>query len=133
VPSSSSIVLSLCPRRLTSQISPTFKSFLTSSKPNPRSKDGPGSLPCKILPKEGEPVTKVADGTSYHLAYEQHPKQWVCHTSKECSKNPKDKDAPSTTMTLPRVPGNISRQLALPPLLCFKTGDDKSDGGPDTY
>jgi hypothetical protein len=44
----------------------------------------------KILPKEGEPVTKVVDGTSYHLECEHHPKQWVCHTSDECSKNPKN-------------------------------------------
>jgi hypothetical protein len=28
----------------------------------------------KILPKEGEPVTKVVNGTSYHLKCEYHPK-----------------------------------------------------------
>jgi hypothetical protein len=48
----------------------------------------------KILPKEGEPVTEVVDGTSYHLECEHHPKQWVCHTSDECSKNPKNNGVP---------------------------------------
>jgi hypothetical protein len=48
----------------------------------------------KILPKEGDPVTKVVDGKSYHLACAHHPKQWVCHTTEECSKNPANNGVP---------------------------------------
>jgi hypothetical protein len=48
----------------------------------------------KVLPKEGEPVTKVVDGKNYHLACEHHPNQWVCHTTAECSKNPANNGVP---------------------------------------
>jgi hypothetical protein len=48
----------------------------------------------KILPKEGGPVTKVVAGKSYHLACAHHPKQWVCHTTEECSKNPANNGVP---------------------------------------
>ena len=48
----------------------------------------------KILPKEGDPVTKVVDGKSYHLACAHYPKQWVCHTTEECSKNPANNGVP---------------------------------------
>jgi hypothetical protein len=41
-----------------------------------------------VLPKEGEPTTKSFAGKEYHVACKFHPKQWVCHTSEECSKNP---------------------------------------------
>jgi hypothetical protein len=50
----------------------------------------------KILPKEGEPVTKVVDGKTYHLACEHHPNQWVCHTTEECSKYPANNGVPKT-------------------------------------
>jgi len=46
----------------------------------------------KILPKEGEPCTKIVDGKSYHLECPHHPGQWVCHTADECSKNPANAD-----------------------------------------
>jgi hypothetical protein len=48
----------------------------------------------KVLPKEGEPVTKVVDGKTYHLACEHHPNQWVCHTTEECSKHPGNNGVP---------------------------------------
>ncbi len=50
----------------------------------------------KVLPKEGEPVTKVVDGKTYHLACEHHPNQWVCHTTEECSKYPANNGVPKT-------------------------------------
>jgi hypothetical protein len=88
----------------------------------------------KVLPKVGEPVTKVVDGTSYHLECEHHPKQWVCHTSDECSKNPKNNG-------VPRHYGdsavNAKKQLkaaciaAAAPVT--EQGDDMSDGDPDGY
>jgi hypothetical protein len=48
----------------------------------------------RIPPKEGEPVTKVVGGKHYHLTCEHHPNQWVCHTSEQCSKNPKNNGVP---------------------------------------
>jgi hypothetical protein len=50
----------------------------------------------KVLPKEGEPVTKVVDGKTYHLACAHHPNQWVCHTTEECSKYPANNGVPKT-------------------------------------
>jgi hypothetical protein len=41
-----------------------------------------------ILPKAGEPTTKDFEGKLYHVICPFHPKQWVCHSAKECSKNP---------------------------------------------
>jgi hypothetical protein len=40
------------------------------------------------LPKEGKPTTKEFEGKHYHVDCKYHPKQWVCHTTTECSKNP---------------------------------------------
>jgi hypothetical protein len=88
----------------------------------------------KILPKEGEPVTKVVDGTTYHLECEHHPKQWVCHTSAECSKNPKNNG-------VPRYSGdsavNAKKQLKAAYIAAAAAvtehGDDMSDGDPDGY
>jgi hypothetical protein len=51
----------------------------------------------RIPPKEGEPVTKVVGGKHYHLTCEHHPNQWVCHTSEQCSKNPKNNGVPKYT------------------------------------
>jgi hypothetical protein len=50
------------------------------------------------LPKEGEPTTKSFAGKEYHVACKYHPKQWVCHSSEECSKNPDntENDPPSS-------------------------------------
>jgi hypothetical protein len=89
----------------------------------------------KILPKEGEPFTKVVDGTSYHLECEHHPKQWVCHTSDECSRNPKNNG-------VPRYSGdsamNAKKQLKTARITAAaaaatEQGDDMSDGNPDKY
>jgi hypothetical protein len=88
----------------------------------------------KILPKEGEPVTKVVDGTLYHLECEHHHKQWVCHTSEECSKNPKNNG-------VPRYSGdsatNAKKQLKAAGIVAAgavtEQGDDMSDGDPDGY
>jgi hypothetical protein len=65
-------------------------------------KKGPDNSPCKpkthdrdnkwarkdVLPKAGEPNTKEFDGKQYHVNCPYHPDQWVCHSAKECSKNP---------------------------------------------
>jgi hypothetical protein len=88
----------------------------------------------KILPKEGEPVTKVVDGTFHHLGCEHHPKQWVCHTSNECSKNPKNNG-------IPRYSGdsavNAKLQLRAACITAAaavtEQGDNMSDGDPDGY
>jgi hypothetical protein len=40
------------------------------------------------MPKDGEPKTKNFEGRKYHIDCKYHPKQWVCHTESECSKNP---------------------------------------------
>jgi hypothetical protein len=45
------------------------------------------------LPKAGDPTTKEFEGKEYHVNCPYHPNQWVCHSSQECSKNPKDSDA----------------------------------------
>jgi hypothetical protein len=57
----------------------------------------------KVLPKEGEPVTKVVDGKNYHLACEHHPNQWVCHTTAECSKNPANNGVPKDAQAKQRL------------------------------
>jgi hypothetical protein len=63
----------------------------------------------KVLPKEGEPVTKVMDGKTYHLECEHHPNQWVCHTTAKCIKNPannwvpKDVNSKQLLFSLKRV------------------------------
>jgi hypothetical protein len=67
----------------------------TPVKPNLKERRrGPGRKSFLRNPKERESVTKVVDDTSYHLVCEIHPKQWVCHTSDECSKNPKNNGVP---------------------------------------
>jgi hypothetical protein len=59
----------------------------------------------KVLPKEGEPVTKVVDGKNYHLACEHHLNQWVCHTTAECSKNPANNGVPMDAQAKQRLRG----------------------------
>jgi hypothetical protein len=41
-----------------------------------------------VLPKDGEPRTKLFEGKQYHVNCPYHKDQWVCHTNDECSKNP---------------------------------------------
>jgi hypothetical protein len=57
----------------------------------------------KVLPKEGEPVTKAVDGKNYHLACEHHPNQWVCHTTAKCSKNPANNGIPKDANSKQRL------------------------------
>jgi hypothetical protein len=57
----------------------------------------------KVLPKEGEPVTKDVDGKNYHLACEHHTNQWVCHTTAECSKNPANNGVPKDAQAKQRL------------------------------
>jgi hypothetical protein len=88
----------------------------------------------KILPKAGDSVTKVINGTSYHLACEYHPNHWAFHTSEECSKNPKNKGIPqynkhntdSTKKCLKAVRITAAALRA-------EVGDDDSEGDPDSY
>jgi hypothetical protein len=46
-----------------------------------------------VLPKEGKPKTKEFEGKQYHVNCPYHPSQWVCHSAKECSKNPETHSA----------------------------------------
>jgi len=88
----------------------------------------------KILPKEGEPVTKVVDGTSYHLDCEHHPKQWVCHTSEECSKNPKNNGVPRySSDSADSAKKQLKAARIAATALLAEQGDDMSDGDPDGY
>ncbi len=88
----------------------------------------------KILPKEGEPVTKVVDGTSYHLECEHHPKQWVCHTSDECSKNPKNNGVPNySSDSADNVKKRLKAARIAAAAVLAEQGDDMSDGDPDGY
>jgi hypothetical protein len=84
----------------------------------------------KILPKEGEPVTKVVDGKTYHLACEHHPKQWVCHTSAECSKNPANNGVPKDAQAKQRLK---KARIAAAALLAEEGEDEESDEDPDSY
>ena len=84
----------------------------------------------KILPKEGEPVTKVVDGKTYHLACEHHPKQWVCHTSAECSKNPANNGVPKDANSKQRLK---KARIAAAALHAEEAGDEESDEDPDSY
>jgi hypothetical protein len=47
----------------------------------------------KIPPKEGEPVTKIFQGRTFHLECAHHPNEWVCHTTDDCFKNPSNVEA----------------------------------------
>ena len=84
----------------------------------------------KILPKEGEPVTKVVDGTTYHLECEHHPKQWVCHTTAECSKNPANNGVPKDANSKQRLK---KARIAAAALHAEEAGDEESDEDPDSY
>jgi hypothetical protein len=77
------------------------KPLKNKSKPNPKSKrmkEGKSFKEkmkariakwawTKVPPKEGEPVTKIFEGRTFHLECANHPNQWVCHTTEECYKN----------------------------------------------
>ena len=84
----------------------------------------------KILPKEGEPVTQVVDGKTYHLACEHHPKQWVCHTSAECSKNPANNGVPKDANSKQRLK---KAHIAAAALHAEEAGDEEFDEDPDSY
>jgi hypothetical protein len=84
----------------------------------------------KVLPKEGEPVTKVMDGKNYHLECEHHPNQWVCHTTAECSKNPANNGVPKDVNSKQRLK---KARLAAAALLAEEGEDEESDEDPDSY
>jgi hypothetical protein len=84
----------------------------------------------KVLPKEGEPVTKVMDGKHYHLECEHHPKQWVCHTTAECSKNPTNNGVPKDENSNQRLK---KARIAAAALLAEEDEDEESDEDPDSY
>jgi hypothetical protein len=85
---------------LTAQVELLSKSAKKSPvKPLPKNKREKGDKDNKwawkdILPKDGEPTTKEFGGKQYHVNCLHHPKQWVCHTTAECSKNPLNTGAP---------------------------------------
>ena len=85
----------------------------------------------KVLPKEGEPVTKVVDGKTYHLACEHHPNQWVCHTTAECSKNPANNGVPNDAMSKQRL--KKARLAAAALLAEDDEEEEESDEDPDSY
>jgi hypothetical protein len=80
---------------LTAQVE-QLKAAKTTSKQAPNSPSKKGKAAKKdnkwawkdVLPKEGEATTKDFEGKTYHVNCPNHPNQWVCHTAKECSKNP---------------------------------------------
>ena len=41
-----------------------------------------------VLPKQGEPTTKLFEGTQYHVNCPFHKNQWVAHPVEECHQNP---------------------------------------------
>jgi hypothetical protein len=84
----------------------------------------------KVLPKEGEPVTKVVDGKTYHLVCEHHPKQWICHTTAECSKNPANNGVPRDADSKQRLK---KARIAAAALLAEEGEDEESDEDPDSY
>jgi hypothetical protein len=84
----------------------------------------------KVLPKEGEPVTRVVDGKTYHLACEHHPNQWVCHTTTKCSKNPANNGVPKDAHAKQRLK---KARLAAAALLAEDEEEEESDEDPDSY
>jgi hypothetical protein len=86
----------------------------------------------KILLKEEEPVTKVADGKTYHLVCEHHPKQWVCHATAECSNNPANNGVPKDADSKQRLKkARIAAAAAA--LLAEEGEDEESDEYSDSY
>jgi hypothetical protein len=85
----------------------------------------------KVLPKEGEPVTKVVEGKNYHLACEHHPNQWVCHTTAECSKNPANNGVPKDAQAKQRL--KKARLAAAALLAEDEEEEEESDEDPDSY
>jgi hypothetical protein len=84
----------------------------------------------KVLPKEGEPVTKVMDCKNYHLECEHHPNQWVCHTTAECRKNPATNGVPKDAHAKQHLK---KARLAAAALLAEEGEDEESDENPDSY
>jgi hypothetical protein len=84
----------------------------------------------KVLPKEGEHVTKVVDGKNYHLACEHHPNQWVCHTTAECSKNSANNGVPKDAQAKQRLK---KARMAAAALLAEDDEEEESNEDPDSY
>jgi hypothetical protein len=82
-----------------------------------------------ILPKEGEATTKSFEGKQYHVGCEYHPKQWVCHSTAECSKNPANADSkgPSDGPDKPNKRRLKAAQLAAAVLEDDGGGDSAED------
>jgi hypothetical protein len=63
------------------------------------------------MPKDGEPKSKNFEGRKYLIDRKYHPKQWMCHTESECSKNPANAgQSPAKDCCLPTA--NINPALA---------------------
>ena len=82
----------------------------------------------KVLPKEGEPVTKTVDGKSYHLKCAHHPDQWVCHTTEECSKNPANEGKKTWSEPKQRL-----KEAKIAAAALIDPEEEDSDEDPDSY
>jgi hypothetical protein len=76
----------------------------TPGKPSGAKKDKNKWAWKNVLPKGDDPVTKDFEGRKYHIACKYHPKQWVCHSESECSKNPTNAGkSPAADRHLPKA------------------------------
>jgi hypothetical protein len=85
-----------------------------------------------VLPKAGEPKTKDFEGKQYHVNCPYHPNQWVCHSAKECSKNPEaatDAATPDTAASsVPSARRLKAAKLAAAVLAAEGDSGDESQG-----
>ena len=83
------------------------------------------------LPADGEPTTKLFEGKKYHINCKYHPKQWVCHSSEECSKKPSGTDSTSTSSTAGSESTGASRRLKAAQLAAALL-EDSGESGEDS-
>jgi hypothetical protein len=82
-----------------------------------------------VMPKDDEPKTKEFEGRKYHIDCKYHPKQWVCHTESECSKNPANAgNAGQTPAVDRRLPA-----ASINPALADQGEDSAEDSQGDDY
>jgi hypothetical protein len=84
-----------------------------------------------VLPKAGEPTTKEFDGKQYHVNCPYHPNQWVCHSAKECSKNPETvTDAATPDAAASSAPNARRLKAAKLVAAALAAEDDSGDESP---
>jgi hypothetical protein len=84
----------------------------------------------KKIPQEGEATTKEFDGKQYSVNCKFHPKQWVCHTSAECSKNPANTEDDTTSN--PAESNSTSRRLKAAKIAVSLVETDEEDPDEDS-